>query len=387
MPRRRSNLIRNMLLLVLLAIFLLMGVSPLVEMLLPVNTTASGWLEWIRSRVMETMVALWFFVFGSMVGSFINVVVWRMPRGVSVVSRGSACPYCTARIKLADNIPVFGWIKLRGRCRVCHLPISPRYPIVEALFGLVFLLMFFVELQSAGANLPGERRYVSSGILQVIVSTKWDMILIYAYHMILLVMLMTWSLMAFDHSRIPVKTVVFALLIGFGVPLFFPYVQPVKWAPNHAGWFAELPWLQRTVTSFLGLACGFLLGSLLQSLLGTRQANLQDVLGTTICLTTIGLFNGWQFVTLVLFAFGVLVLVRHFVTYSRWVPASGLLAIATLITLCLWKQLHTEATGWGAWLLWTLAPLAGFALSWIAVKLDQDAMPLPLDEQIIGGDQ
>lgn len=75
---------------------------------------------------------------GLMVGSFLNVVVWRVPRGESVVSPPSACPRCGNRIGARDNIPVLSWILLRGRCRGCREPISARYPLVELATGVAF---------------------------------------------------------------------------------------------------------------------------------------------------------------------------------------------------------------------------------------------------------
>jgi leader peptidase (prepilin peptidase) / N-methyltransferase len=71
-------------------------------------------------------------VLGAVVGSFINVVVYRLPRGESLISPPSRCPQCASPIKPYDNVPVFGWIWLRGRCRACHASISVRYPLVEA---------------------------------------------------------------------------------------------------------------------------------------------------------------------------------------------------------------------------------------------------------------
>jgi len=78
-------------------------------------------------------------VLGLLVGSFLNVVVWRLPRGESVVSPGSHCPACDAAIRPWDNVPVLSWLALRGRCRDCGAPISPRYPAVEALTGAAFV--------------------------------------------------------------------------------------------------------------------------------------------------------------------------------------------------------------------------------------------------------
>ncbi len=87
------------------------------------------------------------FAVGSCVGSFLNVVIWRLPRGESLSYPPSHCPKCNQRLKWYDNIPVIGWIKLGGKCRFCREPISPRYPIIEAITGLLFVfyyVMFYV---------------------------------------------------------------------------------------------------------------------------------------------------------------------------------------------------------------------------------------------------
>ena len=77
-------------------------------------------------------------VFGLLVGSFLNVVIWRVPRGESVVRPRSRCPGCEASIRERDNIPVLSWLLLRGQCRDCGEPISARYPLVELTTGLLF---------------------------------------------------------------------------------------------------------------------------------------------------------------------------------------------------------------------------------------------------------
>jgi len=78
---------------------------------------------------------------GLIIGSFLNVVIWRVPRGVSVVRPASACPTCGSAIRRRDNVPVLSWLLLRGRCRDCREPISFRYPAVEALTGVLFALV------------------------------------------------------------------------------------------------------------------------------------------------------------------------------------------------------------------------------------------------------
>jgi leader peptidase (prepilin peptidase)/N-methyltransferase len=80
-----------------------------------------------------------FFLFGIVIGSFLNVCILRIPEGLSIVSPGSRCPRCETPIKPYDNIPIFGWFLLRGKCRSCSLPISPVYPVIEFLTGMLFV--------------------------------------------------------------------------------------------------------------------------------------------------------------------------------------------------------------------------------------------------------
>ena len=72
-------------------------------------------------------------VFGAVIGSFLNVVIWRLPRGENLAKPPSACPGCGKPIKPYDNIPIVSWLLLRGKCRNCGTRISARYPLVEAL--------------------------------------------------------------------------------------------------------------------------------------------------------------------------------------------------------------------------------------------------------------
>ncbi|PIG92166.1 A24 family peptidase [Gloeocapsopsis sp. IPPAS B-1203] len=83
------------------------------------------------------------FALGASIGSFINVVVYRLPAKLSIVSPPSRCPRCLHRLGKWENIPVLGWLWLKGRCRHCKTPIAIRYPLVEAVTGLIFLLVFW----------------------------------------------------------------------------------------------------------------------------------------------------------------------------------------------------------------------------------------------------
>ncbi len=374
MPNRRRNwnFGKNLAVCTLLAVVLFMGVLPLVEPWLSLSPNVSLRMEWIRSRIMETVVAIWFFAFGSMVGSFINVVVWRMPRGVSVVSRGSACPHCRARIRLADNIPIFGWLKLGGRCRVCRLPISPRYPIVEAIFGSAFLLVFLAEVTTAGGNLPGGSRHATAGILQVVLTTKWDIIALYAFHMTLITLLFAWALMQLDGSRIPQKTTVFALLVGFAAPVALSYLQPVNWTNDARQWLPEMLWLHGIATGFIGLAAGFMLGEFLDQF-AKRDPGLPAPAYLRIGLMSTGLFLGWQALATVVLMTGLIWMAQRVGSARRWtrfVPWLAGLAVAVIIQVCGWRWLD-ELVGGDSLRPWRFALALGLGTILAAVAISR----------------
>lgn len=84
---------------------------------------------------------LFIFVMGTCIGSFLNVVIYRLPAKISLIHPPSRCPQCLHPLGKTENIPVFGWLWLQGRCRWCHNPISFRYPLIEAITGILFLLI------------------------------------------------------------------------------------------------------------------------------------------------------------------------------------------------------------------------------------------------------
>jgi leader peptidase (prepilin peptidase) / N-methyltransferase len=89
------------------------------------------------------------FVFGAIIGSFLNVCIYRLPRDKSIVQPRSACPACGVRIRYYDNIPILSYFALRARCRACGVRLSAVYPFVEALTGLLFLFLFRINGLSA----------------------------------------------------------------------------------------------------------------------------------------------------------------------------------------------------------------------------------------------
>jgi leader peptidase (prepilin peptidase)/N-methyltransferase len=119
----------------------------------------------------EWILAAFVFALGCCIGSFLNVVIYRLPREKSLVSPGSACPHCGKPIRFYDNIPLISWLVLRAKCRNCKGPISSRYFIVELLTGSVFLGMYII--------------YFHTGLLPVLhgIEGAW---LVYSLHLILL---------------------------------------------------------------------------------------------------------------------------------------------------------------------------------------------------------
>ena len=117
----------------------------------------------------DSVIPFFFFLFGIVIGSFLNVCISRIPEGISIVSPGSRCPRCEAPIKPYDNIPILGWLLLRGKCRNCHLPISPMYPIVEFFTGLFFVLAYF----EFGFTIPTFKWIIFTCLILVLIITDF----------------------------------------------------------------------------------------------------------------------------------------------------------------------------------------------------------------------
>jgi len=88
-------------------------------------------------------IAIIVFIFGAMIGSFLNVVIYRIPKGESIVFPSSKCQSCQNSLKWWHNIPIFSWLFLRGKCYFCKEKISAQYPIVEFLTGIIFVALYF----------------------------------------------------------------------------------------------------------------------------------------------------------------------------------------------------------------------------------------------------
>ena len=92
----------------------------------------------------ELITMLFVIALGGCIGSFLNVVIYRLPRDISLVHPPSTCPSCNTQIKFYHNIPIISWLVLGGKCKYCQAKISPRYFVIELLTALVFASLFAV---------------------------------------------------------------------------------------------------------------------------------------------------------------------------------------------------------------------------------------------------
>ena len=111
---------------------------------------------------METLKIVFIVIIGLVWGSFLNVVIYRLPRGLSLLRPPSSCPKCGRRIRWYDNIPIFSYFFLGGKCRFCRAKISPIYPAVEALTAISFLIVYFHNLRFLDLQFFADCLFVSS---------------------------------------------------------------------------------------------------------------------------------------------------------------------------------------------------------------------------------
>jgi leader peptidase (prepilin peptidase)/N-methyltransferase len=176
----------------------------------------------------------------------------------------SYCPRCRVRIAARDNIPVFGWLKLRGRCRTCRLPISARYPLVELTVGLTILVLATLEILLAGMNLPevGHRDVVRLSVSWLIGHPRWDLIGTCVLHCGLVCVLLSWALIRYDGYAVPFRYAVGAFGVAWLLIVLTPALRPEV---GPLGQLDSQAWLAVCANrgwGFPGMIGGLLLGLL-----------------------------------------------------------------------------------------------------------------------------
>lgn len=174
---------------------------------------------------MEAIVVVWFAFLGGCFGSFLNVVIYRLPAGKTLLGN-SGCPRCGHAIRPQHNIPVVGWLFLQGRCYDCQLRIAARYPLVELLVAAFFLALTFGEILPGGRNLPHFVPAFYPGVVGVILDPYWELLGIAAFHAAALTVLISWAYIAYDGHAVPAwyrrSTLLIILLLTIGLPLLVP---------------------------------------------------------------------------------------------------------------------------------------------------------------------
>ncbi len=234
---------------------------------------------------------------GSVIGSFLNVCIYRLPREESLVFPGSHCVHCNNRIHWFDNIPFISYIMLGGRCRFCHRLISPRYFLVELLTGFLWLALFI------NFRLTPEFFLMGTLISALIAATFID----------------------FEFQIIPDVITISGIFAGLIAAVLFPSILTAH------------TWKEALLDSFLGVAAGgsstYLIGVL------GKTAFKKDAMGggDVKLMAMIGAFLGWKFALLVFFmapffgAFiGIIIKIRYKVDMIPYGPYLSLAAVIVI---------------------------------------------------------
>ncbi len=290
------------------------------------------------------------FALGTVVGSFLNVCIYRIPWEKSVIWPASRCPKCLGAIAPRDNIPILGWLALRGECRNCNAPISGRYPAVEFLVGLLFLAVYLVDVASVESVIGHHPELAFARML---------------YHLLLVALLVTATFIDFDLYIIPDSVTVSGMVLGLAIGAIVPGIRP---DPSDASTISG-----GLGVGLLGWAVGGALVWAVRILGGLAFRKEAMGFGDVTLQAMIGAFLGWQAAILGFFLAAFLGLghaVLRVVTMiakrlsgrkltgaDHEIPFGPYLSMAAIILLLAWPRLWT---GWAEDVFQTLGLLARF---------------------------
>ncbi len=194
-----------------------------------------GYIDWF-----VVLIAVWLCAVGGVIGSFLNVVIYRLPLGMSLVRPASRCPVCLTPIRWYDNLPVVGWLWLRGQCRACGSPISARYPAVEAVVATFFVLLAASEYCCGGMRDPisAARAGFHAPLASDLSAT--DVWMRYWLQIVLAVTLLAAGLMERDDRRVPGRLFWSTLLLSTVVPCLWRGARPMPFDYGIEQYFDEL---------------------------------------------------------------------------------------------------------------------------------------------------
>ncbi len=271
----------------------------------------------------EFIAYIFFFIFGAAVGSFLNVVIHRVPNEESIVFPNSACPQCGKSIKPYDNIPILSWLILRGQCRNCRKPIAARYPAVELLTALLFVLVYW----------------------QIGFSVFLPVALIFAATMVALIFIDAENMILPNVITYPL--LVFALLVRLIYPLFLGVtfsdfkIFPLVYLQEYPVWLISLA--GAILGGLVGGGSLWLVGEIWKRLRGVDAMGLGDVK----MMFGVGALLGWQLTLLSIFlgAFSGAIIGIFLVSRQKekdmqtQIPFGIFLGIGSIISLLFGEQL------------------------------------------------
>ncbi|REJ97701.1 MAG: prepilin peptidase [Planctomycetota bacterium] len=337
------------------------------------------------------------FVLGAIVGSFLNVCIHRIqqPPGLVAALKGlwhppSRCPRCRTDIAWHDNIPLISWIFLRGRCRHCRMWISARYPAVELLNALLFVLIYWMEVPPDWPpSVASSCLYAADGPQAVPglggMSAVTFLHVRYFYHLVLIEALLVASFIDLDRREIPDASTLPAMAVGLLAALLVGRVHIVPaWSQNSnlvfsftrlirpdvridqfndvPAWFSTYPHLHGLLVSAAGLVVAGGLTWLVR-LIGFWVLRREAMgFGDVILMALIGSFLGWQASVLAFFVAPALALVllpvQMFFDRGRYIPYGPYLSGAALLVMLAWQPIWNGAGPWaGASRVFALGPM------------------------------
>lgn len=347
----------------------------------------------VIGSIFEATVILWGFAVGACMGSFLNVVALRAPRG-ETIGGSSYCPYCHSSIRSRDNIPILGWLGLRGRCYACRLPISPRYMIIEIIAGVLMGVIVWVQVIHGGINLPLDG-YIPGSPSRLVL--RWDTLLLgrSLYHILVLLYLMTCALVVGNRLHLPGSMIASGWILTVVPPLCFPRLLMWSWKSVALSEFSgAAQYLQAAMTIMTGGVVGVLLArATLTALypgadpkLSSSHTDTKSAWDWVWQLAWLGVAFGWQGVLGVGLMWCILLAIVY-PWIRKWqfplaLPPT-LLFSAAWLHLLLWRGL-VQVPFWpgGAWLFWgALAGLIGaMVLAKLLIDSDwQNSLELPQD--------
>jgi leader peptidase (prepilin peptidase)/N-methyltransferase len=313
---------------------------------------------WLLESSARVLLGAWLFAFGASVGSFLNVVIYRLPRGMSLAHPGSHCPTCGHAIRGRDNLPVLSWLLLGGKCRDCRSPISPRYYYVELIVGLTFLLVAIFE-----AFLP-QVTWLGTDVVRRPLSWHETLPLwtAYATHVVLLTTLIGAALIDRDGWRTPRGLCLPAIVLALVAGALWPETRRIVAIPGLTGPAWQVGLIEGAAGLAAGVACGTLVGL---AWLGGSRGRSWPRSAPIMLLAGVGIVLGWQRV-IVLAPLATL-LFASLVIVVRLVRGQGVVPLAAVIAaLAGWIAVEWAGILMSVVLQLTNDPITGCAISALA---------------------